>query len=391
MTRRDAARRFALFLAGSPLLKAQDEVPRLPGRVPGIDELYNLMEFETVARTRMVRTAAEFIAGGVDDEVTLRRNRQAFQRITFRPRMLADVSKMDLSLELFGDRIEMPILIAPTAGHQQAHPDGELATIRAAGAAKTIMAVSSGASYPIDKIAAAATGPFWFQLYTGPDLDTTRENVERAMAAGAKAVCVTVDGQYASHRERLLRVGVTTGVPLKASPADPQPARRRRATVTPRPYGLEQTFQAQLTWSFLSELKSYTKVPVLVKGILTAEDAKLAVEHGAQGIVVSNHGGRYLDGAPATIEVLPEIVDAVGGKIPVLIDGGFRRGTDVMKALAMGAKAVLLGRPPLWGLGAFGEAGVKRVLEMMQTELALAMGLAGKPNLASLDRTVIRW
>jgi isopentenyl diphosphate isomerase/L-lactate dehydrogenase-like FMN-dependent dehydrogenase len=166
---------------------------------------------------------------------------------------------------------------------------------------------------------------------------------------------------------------------------------RRTVAAPPHPYRLQMTFQATLTWAFLRELKSYAKVPILVKGILTAEDAKLAVEHGASGVVVSNHGGRYLDYAPSTIEALPEIVDAVGGRIPVLIDGGFRRGTDILKALSIGAKAVLLGRPVLWGLGAFGEAGVKRALEMLQTELALAMGLAGKPNLASLDRSLVQW
>jgi 4-hydroxymandelate oxidase len=196
-----------------------------------------------------------------------------------------------------------------------------------------------------------------------------------------------VDNQYNSHRERLLRDRLaTSGPPGEASS---QPGRRRTAQ-PPVPYHLQPTFQAQMTWPFLEELRSYAKVPVIVKGLLTAEDAKLAIEHGAAGIVVSNHGGRYLEGAPSTIEVLPEIVDAVEGKIPVLIDGGFRRGTDVLKALAIGAKAVLVGRPPLWGLGAFGQPGVSRVMEMLQTELALAMGLSGYATLASIDRTLVK-
>src|SRR6185436_18841527 len=301
-----------------------------------------------------------YIAGGVDDEWSLRRNREGFQHITLRPRMLVDVSKLDLSLELFGSRIEMPILIAPTAGHQQAHPEGEVATVKGAGAAKTIMVVSSNSSYPIDKIGAAATGPFWFQLYAEPDKDGARERVERAVAAGAKAICWTVDGAFNSHRERLLRGRLMGGVP----PGVAAPG-RRRAAVPPSPYKLQQLFLAGLTWPFLQDLKSWAKVPVLIKGILTAEDARLAVENGAAGIVVSNHGARYLDTAPSTIEVLPDIVDAVQGKIPILIDGGFRRGTDVLKALAIGAKAVLVGRPPLYGLGAFGQAGVQRVMEML--------------------------
>jgi 4-hydroxymandelate oxidase len=385
MTRRDAACKLSLFLAGSPLLRAQ-QGPSIANRQLAMDELYNVMEFEPIARERMLKTAYDYIAGGADDEWTLRRNRAGFEHIIFRPRMLADVSKLDLSLELFGSRIEMPILVAPTAGHQQAHPDGELATIRAAGSVKTIMAVSSNSSYPIDKIAGAAAGPFWFQLYAGPDKKGTREHVERAQGLGAKAVLWTVDGAYGPHRERMLRDRLLTAGPPGAAASRPSP---RRASETPPPYRVEPTFQAQLSWPFLEELKSYTKVPLLVKGILTPEDAKLCVEHGASGIVVSNHGGRYLDGAPSTIEVLPDIVDAVQGKIPVLIDGGFRRGTDVLKALAIGAKAVLVGRPPLWGLGAFGQPGVARVLEMLQTELALAMGLAGKTNLAAIDRSLV--
>ena len=391
MTRRDAARKLSLFLAGSPLLRGQ-EPAWIADRLPAMDQLNNVMEFEPVARTRILKTAYDYIAGGVDDEWTLRRNRQGFERITLRPRMLTDVSKLDLSLELFGIRTEMPILVAPTGGHQSAHPDGELGTIRGTGAAKTIMVVSTNSSYPIDKIGSAATFPFWFQLYTGPDRDTTREKVERAVAAGAKAVCLTVDGQYLSHRERLLRDRLTSmGPPSGSAAASQQPGRRRTAQAPPNKYRLQPTFQAELTWSFVDELRGYAKVPVLIKGILTAEDAKLAIEHGAAGIVVSNHGGRYLEYAPSTIEVLPEIVNAVQGKIPVLMDGGVRRGTDVLKALAIGAKAVLIGRPPLWGLGAFGQAGVSRVLEMLQTELALAMGLSGCPNLASIDRSLIHY
>jgi isopentenyl diphosphate isomerase/L-lactate dehydrogenase-like FMN-dependent dehydrogenase len=247
------------------------------------------------------------------------------------------------------------------------------------------MVVSTASSYPIEKIAEAATGPFWFQLYTGPDREGTREKVERAVAAGAKAVCLTVDGQYQSHRERMIRDRLSS---MGSPTVGPGRTRTTRQTA-PAPYRLQSTFQAGLTWSFVDELKSYAKVPVLVKGVLTAEDAKLSIEHGASGIIVSNHGGRYLDFAPSTIEALPEVVEAVQGRIPVLLDGGVRRGTDVLKALAIGAKAVLVGRPPLWGLGAFGQAGVTRVLELLQTELALAMGLSGMPNLASINRNLV--
>jgi 4-hydroxymandelate oxidase len=386
MTRREAARKLSLFLAGSPILRAQDPF-WIADRLPPIEALNNVMEFEPVARARIMKTAYDFIVGGVDDEWTLRRNRDAFQRLTLRPRMLVDVGKLDLSLELFGSRIEMPILVAPTGGHQQANPDGELATMRGACAVKTIMVVSTASSYPIEKIGAAAQGPFWFQLYAGPDLNTTRERVERALAAGAKAICLTVDGKYVSHRERLIRDRQSSLGP----PGQPPPMARRRTAQAPAyPYHVEPQFTAQLTWRFVDELTAYAKVPVLIKGILTAEDARLAIEHGVAGIVVSNHGGRYLEFTPSTIEALPEIVDAVQDRIPVLMDGGIRRGTDVLKALAIGARAVLIGRPPLWGLGAFGQAGVSRVLEMLQTELALAMGLSGCPNLASINRSLIQ-
>jgi len=390
MNRRDATRNLMLMMAGSPLARAFQNPPPLPERMPGLDDLVNVFEFETVMRRNVTKNAYDFIAGGVDDEWTLRRNRQGFERYVLRPRFLTDVSNLDLSLDLFGSRIEMPILVAPTAAHQLAHPEGELATIRGAGAVKTIMVVSNNASYPIDKVAAAAVGPFWYQLYAGPDFDATQEKVERAVAAGAKVVCFTVDTQYNSHRERLLRNRVPGGM-LPPGTTEQAPARtRQRGAQTPNKYRLAPTFTAQLTWPFLEELKKYAKVPVIVKGLMTGEDAKLAVKYGADGIVVSNHGGRYLETAPSTIEVLPEVVAAVGGKIPVLVDGGFRRGTDVLKALAIGARAVLVGRPPLWGLGAYGHTGVQKVLELLQTELALAMGLSGRANLKAIDRTLIQ-
>ena len=394
MTRREAVQNFFFFLAGSPLLRAQQGLPGPDDRLPGIDDLVNVFEFEPVAKRNIPRDAYDYIAGGSDDEWTLRRNREAFQRITLRPRFLVNVSKLDLSLQLFGQRVGMPILISPTGAHQRAHPEGELATARGAGAVKTIMAVSSNASYPIDKIAAAATGPLWFQLYVTQDAEATRERVERAVAAGCKTVCFTVDAQYPPHRERNIRNRLELSRSPGIAPASNAQATsgqsRGRVPPAPNPYRLQVNYMAELTWSFLDELNSYAKVPVLLKGILTPEDSRLAVERVAAGVIVSNHGGRYLDTTPSTIEVLPEIVDAVGGKIPVLIDGGFRRGTDILKALAIGAKAVMVGRPPLWGLAAYGQTGVVRVMELLQTELALAMGLSGKPNLASIDRSLVK-
>jgi isopentenyl diphosphate isomerase/L-lactate dehydrogenase-like FMN-dependent dehydrogenase len=378
MTRRDAARHLLHFAAASPLLRAQERAPRL-------EDMINVLDFDAACRRTIPREAYDFVSGAADDEWTMQRNRDAFRRITFRPRMLVDVSRLDCSLELFGQRIEMPVLVAPTGTQGRVHPGGEPAMARAAGAAKTIMVVSTTSSYPIEKIAQEATGPLWFQLYAGPDEEGTREKVERAVAAGCKAVCLTVDAPYFPHRERDLRNGL-----VRAEVQSELRTRRRREGAPPDRYGLPSRFTAQLTWAFVDRLRTYAKVPVLIKGILTPDDAKLAVEHGASGVIVSNHGGRYLDGDPATIEVLPGIVDAAGGRIPVLVDGGFRRGTDVLKALALGARAVLVGRPPLWGLGAFGTAGAQRVLEMLQTELALAMALAGRPNLGAIDRSLVQ-
>jgi isopentenyl diphosphate isomerase/L-lactate dehydrogenase-like FMN-dependent dehydrogenase len=318
----------------------------------------------------------------VDGEFTLRRNREAYDWVTLIPRAVADVSTVDLSTELLGQKLHAPILVAPTAGHLQFHPQGELETHRGATAANTTMIVSTSASQPIDKIAAAAEGPLWFQLYVRDTPEATRELVEAAQSAGCRAICVTVDTQYHSHRERILHNRhLTPAAPARTS------ARRRGPERPPAPYGLRpQT--PWLDWKFLDAIRAYTKIPILLKGVITPEDARLAVERGADGIVVSNHGGRYLDYDPSTIEVLPEIADAVGGRIPVLMDGGVRRGSDILKALALGAKAVLVGRAPLWGLGAFGAAGVRRVLEILQGELALAMAHTGRPNIASIDRSL---
>ncbi len=367
MTRRDAARNLLAWAAASSLVRAQQrEAPALE-RLPALDDLVNVFDFEPVAKAKIPHAAYEYVASGVDDEWTLRRNREAFGWLELRPHLLRNVRKLDMSLELFGVRIEMPILVSPTGSQGLSHPDGEMAMARAAGAVKTIMAVSSAATFPIEKIAAAATGTLWFQLYPAADLESTRERVERAVANGCKAICFTVDTQYGPNRERLLR-DRSTGAPSASAPRSRQ-APAPQAGPPPRParYRLPPSFAASLTWSFLDQLYAWARVPVLIKGILTPEDARRCVERGAAGVIVSNHGGRRLDRVPSSIEVLPEIVDAVGGKIPVLVDSGFRRGTDILKALAIGAKAVMVGRPAVWGLGAYGQEGAQRVLELLQT------------------------
>jgi len=381
MTRRDAVCQLSRFLAASPLLGAQQQ------GASKLEDMVNVFDFDALAKTKLPKASYDYVSGGGWDEWTLRRNRSEFEKIILLPRFMRRVDKLDLTTTLFGQKLDMPVLVAPTGTHAMVHPDGELATVRGAGAAGAAMVVSTSSSYPLEKISAEARRPLWFQLYTGPDLDGTRERVEKAKAAGCKAICVTVDAPYQAPRERDTRNRLVRVFGEEKA----GPRRRRYSEEVPEsPFGLPMRFQATLEWNFIDQLCGYAKVPVLIKGILTPEDAVLAVRHGAAGIIVSNHGGRYLDGAPSTIEVLPSIVDAVQGRVPVLIDGGFRRGTDIMKALAIGAKAVLLGRPPLWGLGAFGQDGVQRVLEIIRNELAWAMGLAGRTDMASLDRSLVR-
>ncbi len=400
--RRQALRALAGFVASSPLY-AQRDLADTRQLIPSMDEMINVFDFEPVCKARVQKTSYDYVAGGADNEWTLRRNREAFDKFAFRPRMLVNTAALDLSTTLFGTRVEAPILIAPTAGHGQMTADGELATARAAAATQTLMVLSTNSSQPYEKVAAASEFPKWFQLYAGPDMESTWERVERAKASGFKAMVFTVDGPYNPRRERLLRNRIETATPpgvggqQRAQPATGRAARRQRdgeqapaQQTRAQHYGLGTTLVQQLDWAFIAELKKRAAMPVMIKGILTAEDTALAVKYGADGVVVSNHGARYLDYAPATIEVLGECVDAAGGKMPVFIDGGFRRGTDVLKALAIGAKAVLVGRPTLWGLGAYGEAGCKRVLDMLRTELALAMGLCGKANLAAIDRKLLR-
>ena len=398
LQRRQALGALAGFLAGSPLVRGQQDLADSRERLPALEDLVNVFDFEPVCKARVLKSSYDYVAGGVDNEWSLRHNREAFDKIVFRPRMLVNTSSLDLSTTLFGTKIDFPILIAPTAGHGQLTPDGELATARAAASMQTIMVLSTNSSQPYEKVAAASTFPKWFQLYAGPDMEGTWERVERAKASGFNAIALTVDGPYNSHRERMLRNRIRTAVPPGVnSPQTARPVRRQREeeegekkpVSRAQYYGLGTTLIQQLDWSFYDELKKRAGMPVLIKGILTAEDTELAVKHGADGVIVSNHGARYLEYAPATIEVLAECVDAAGN-MPVLVDSGFRRGTDILKALAIGAKAVLVGRPPLWGLGAYGEPGARRVLDLLRSELAMAMGLCGKVNLAALDRKLLR-
>jgi isopentenyl diphosphate isomerase/L-lactate dehydrogenase-like FMN-dependent dehydrogenase len=378
-------------VAGSHQVFAQQDPFRDHSRVPGMDELVTALDFEPVAYAKVPREAYNYMATAVDGEFTLRRNRQAFEWVELVPRAIADVSSVNASTEVLGLKMDYPIMVAPSAAHGQLHPDGELATHRGATAAGTPMIVSINASFPIDKIAAAAKGPMWWQLYARDTEDGNRELIERAQEAGCRAIVLTVDSHYLSLRPRAMHDRNLAGG--GGGPANTNPRRGRRVAGEPsqmdNPYGARgQT--PYVDWSTVDQLRTITKLPLLLKGILIGEDAKEATNHGVNGVIVSNHGARYLDYAPSTLEVLPEIVDAVGGKIPVLIDSGFRRGSDVLKALALGAKAVCLGRVPRWGLGAYGAPGVQRVLEILQTELRLAMATSGYATLDAVSRNGVR-
>jgi 4-hydroxymandelate oxidase len=352
----------------------------------------NVRDFEALARDRMEPTAYDYYAGGAGDEWTVAENCRAFDRIALRPRVLVGVERVDTSTDVLGQRIRLPVALAPTAFSRLGHPDGDLAAARAAGAAGTFMCCSTIASSSLEDIAAAATGPLWFQLYVYRDRAVTEDLVRRAEAAGYRALVLTVDTPRLGRRERDIRnefaLPIDVTMPNLERYGTPE-AVRWAGTSSFTDY-VHHLLDASLTWESVAWLRSLTSLPVLLKGILTAEDADLAITHGAAGIVVSNHGGRQLDGAIASADALSEVVDQVAGRVPVLMDGGVRRGVDVLKALALGADAVLIGRPYLWGLAVAGEDGVVRVLEMLRSELELAMALTGCPDVRAISRSLVR-
>ena len=385
LSRRAALRNLAGFAAGSPLLLGQQDPFRDTSRVPGMNELVTTFDFEPVAYAKIPREAYDYTAHGDRSEFTLRRNREAFDWVELTPKGVVDVSSVETATEVLGVKMRYPIMVSPTAYQVQLHPEGEMAMRQGASAAsETPMIVSNNASFSIDKIAAASkTGTLWFQLYPQADLESSREIVENAQAAGCKAIVMTVDQQASVYERSMRNRNLATNT--ARGPAAP----RGRRGGTPNPYRVN-TSRLWLDWGFIGKIRPFIKVPFMAKGIVTGEDAKLGVEHGLDAIYVSNHGGRSLDYGPSTLEVLTEIVDAVQGRVPVIIDSGFRRGSDVLKALALGAKAVCLGRVPRWGLAAYGPAGVQRVIEIIQGELVLAMASTGRPTLASIDRTLVR-
>jgi len=358
------------------------------------DPLYkpiNIFDFRELARKKLDPMAWDYLEGGSEDEQALRDSRAAFANLIIRPRMLVDTSRIDTSLELFGKKLDYPIFLDPSGGKNCFFRGGELEVAKAAAAAKALHITNGG----IDELVEAGKATkVWWQLTTGGNIMTKESRkrfLERLEDQGCSGICFTVDIMHVSHRERDIRNGLErawceSGLPPRgpdgAMPKAKNPWRVGLWPSRPSPTA---------TWQTLADLCSESKLPVVVKGILTAEDAERCVRNGAAGIIVSSHGARQQDHVGATIEALPECVRAVNGKIPVLVDGGFRRGTDILKGLALGAKAICIARPYLYGLTAFGQRGVERVLELLKTELALNMALAGVPNLAAIDRSLVRW
>jgi 4-hydroxymandelate oxidase len=342
VTRRKALAGFGSLVAASPLVA--DHPPQLigepPGRIAPRADLVNVLEFENMAERKLAPDVYAAIAGS---------DRSFFDRITFRPRMMVPTTHLDLTISLFGEKMFAPIIVGPMARLQNYHPDGEAGMVRAASAAKSWMVVSSESSLPIEKIAAESKTTLWYQVFPEEDVSAVRTKMDRAVKAGCKAICITV------------------GASLPKAMAPPV-----------------------VNWTMVDRIRKGIGVPVLIKGIMTPQEAGAAVKQGIDGIVVSNYGALVTPGMASSMQRLPSIVDAVGGKTPVLIDGSFRRGSDIFKALAYGATAVMLGRPVVWALAAYGPEGAQQVLEMLQTEVARDMAHCGRPTTKDIDRTVVK-
>ncbi|MFJ5880231.1 alpha-hydroxy acid oxidase [Kitasatospora cineracea] len=349
-------------------------------------------DFERAARARLPAETWDFVQGGSGAEHTLAANRAQFEQARLRPRTMVDVSTTDQRLTLLGSPLSTPIGIAPVAYHQLFHPEGETATARAAGRAGALMVAGIFASRTLESIAEAATGPLWLQLYWLRRRDALAALVERAEAAGFRALVLTVDAPRIGRRLRDARNGFAVPAHIRAVNLDQSlmaASHRADAGSSGIADHAKEQFDPTLTWADLAWLRERSTLPIVLKGILTAEDARLAAEHGVDAVVVSNHGGRQLDGALPTLSALPEVVAAMPPDLPVLLDGGVRTGTDVALAIALGARAVLIGRPILWGLAADGENGVARVLDLLKTELDDTLALLGRPRLTDLDPTVV--
>jgi isopentenyl diphosphate isomerase/L-lactate dehydrogenase-like FMN-dependent dehydrogenase len=382
-------RRFLRFLAASPLFAAawaQAQRPELT--LDTVDQAITLMDFEAAARRALSPAHWGYMASGVDDDLTLTSNRQGFTRFGLRPRRLVDVSKPDLSVEIFGTTWETPIFLCPVGGQRMFHRDGEVAVARAASVKKTLQILSSATSIPVEEVAKALTHPLWYQLYMPMTWDGTERLVRRVEAAGCPVLVWTIDllgGRNLETAERFRRADSRDCTACHSS------ARGGRAIdQLPMLEGIKGGMNPPgATWAYVDRLKKFTRMKLVLKGIETGEDARLAREHGVDGLIVSNHGGRALDSGRGTIDVLAEVVDAAGPGVTVMLDGGVRRGTDVFKALALGARGVGIGRPYVWALSAFGQPGVERVLDILRAELQLTMRQCGTPSVKQITRAAV--
>src|SRR5919109_186552 len=405
-------RKFLQFLAASPLLgaggafageglmpgtKLPDPLMWAPMRADELikspKEAINVFDFEPVCRHNVPPAHFGYMASGIDDELTLRANREGFSKFQLRPRRLVDVSKVDMSSEILGVKYDSPIVIAPIGGQRGDHEEGEIGTARGAKAGNHLQILSTATNSNVEDVIAARGAPIWYQLYATNKWEVAKAFVTRAEKAGCPVLAVTVDRTGGRNQETLFRLQRTDTRQCSTchDRSSLQANLRRRSMyegldVT----GLTNTQASAMTWDFLKRLRDTTKMKIVLKGILAHEDATLAVQNGMDGIIVSNHGARSEDSGRSTIDALPEILEAVKGRMPVLVDSGFRRGTDIAKALAMGAQAVCVGRPYIWGLGAFGEPGVERVLELLRIELNAIMQQLGAPSIKQLTPAMVR-
>lgn len=391
-------RAFIKFLAASPLYAGAPyfgrcfaQTPQAPpdGLIARAGDALDVFDFEPVAHRNIPPAHWGYLISGVDGEDTLKANRAAFARYQLETRRFVDVSKIDMSVELFGTKFASPIILCPLGAQRAFHPEAEIAVAKAAKAREHLQILSTVTSTGVEDVIAARGAPVWFQLYTTSSFEVTRKLVQRAEAAGCPAVAVTVDlpaGRNVETALRLARTDTRTCTSCHAPGGSPLFSRPMFSQLDTAGVTIAS---ASLTWDFIKRLKDVTRMKVLIKGLESGPDATLAVANGADGIIVSNHGGRATDTGRGTLECLPEIASAVRGRVPIILDGGVRRGTDVLKALALGATAVGIGRPYIWGLGAYGQAGVERVLELLDNELMLAMIGVGARNLREITRAAL--
>lgn len=410
-TRQKSRRDLLRFLLASPLLAlgsasgfAQSRsapqslpdpmrwAPRdLDNLISRASEAANVFDFEPVARKNMPPAHFGYMVGGVDDDVTLRANREGFLKFQLRPRRLVDVSRIDMSTDILGTRYDTPIFICPTASNRAFHPEGEVAVAKAARAGNHLQMLSNVATTSVEEATAARGAPIWFQLYASPKWEIAEALAKRAERAGCTAIVLTIDDLGGRNQETYNRLRRTDTSQCSAChpPGSSYLARKPNYDGLDMA-GVPTVLAPQLTWDFIKRLRDAVRTRIVLKGIMAHEDARLAAAAGVDAIIVSNHGGRTEDSGRSTIDALPEIIAAAGDRLPVLVDSGFRRGTDIVKALAMGARAVGIGRPCLWGLGAFGQEGVERVLALLRIELRTAMQQCGAPSIRDLTPAMVR-